>query len=208
MDTKLPNLIILGLSGSGKSSLARVLAKLYGYQVLDMSAMLERAAEKLQGPAGDIIRHWLADSSERGFAAGGMVDTAGMEAAFNFSLMDISERKPIIIVGTPRIPGRVVSLIKILNQHKRRPNSFRVITLDVEDQKAINQMRNPDRQKRIDQSIETIKTKIATYKSNHAMVIELLTRAHGMIHYRIDANLDQDLVIRAVIGSVQLPPHP
>jgi len=195
----IPNLIILGMTGSGKSWLAREIADIHGHVALDMSDMIA-AVGKLDNPIGEKVRHWR--NSPNGFAAGKLVDNDCIEAALALRLMNVTPQQKVILMGVPRHIDQVASLTKVLNLKKIRPNSFRAVTLRTRPETVIERMGNPDRANRPDQSMEVVEKKIKIFTKQNQLIINLLARRHGIYHHTVNANLDKEAVLEEALKKI------
>lgn len=118
------DLILVGIQGSGKGTLATVLAKKYGYVVFEMGDILRKMAE-----TNIEIKELL--------AVGGFPSNEIIMSIVDDFLKSTTHDSPVIFDGMPRHEKQRVLLEKILKRQRRK---FQVLEISISEQVAISRL--------------------------------------------------------------------
>jgi adenylate kinase len=107
----LPDLVIMGMQGCGKGTVASRLSEKYGYKIFEMSAKL--VEEKEKNPA-------FRKKIEKVMAEGRLVGPGIIMGVVEKFLSSVDEYTPILWDGVPRTLQQLKKFTKFLNHHGRK----------------------------------------------------------------------------------------
>ncbi len=122
------DLILMGKQGSGKGTQAEILAKRYGFEILETGEALRTLAEE-KSPLGREI----SEAQERG----DLVSTEVVMKIVLDTLSKVEENVPVIFDGIPRSEGQRIEFEKLLAENKRE---FHALEIWISDEEAIDRV--------------------------------------------------------------------
>lgn len=125
------NIIVLGRSGSGKGTQAKLLCERYNLEYIGTGALLREFAER------DNI---ASKKVKRELAEGKLVPTWVAFFLWMEKLSQVSEDKGVLFDGSPRKVGEAELLGSVLEWYGR--NNLKVILVDISREEAIKRMIN------------------------------------------------------------------
>lgn len=183
-----PNLILIGIQGSGKGTQAERLKTRHGYQVIGAGTIF-REHVRLGDALGERVRDTLRE--------GELVDDELTEEIVSQALRDIPPVAPILLDGVPRTIHQV-EFVESLFQRAHRALPV-VLFLEIEKAVVLERLA---RRGRTDDTPEVIATRFRTFEEYTVPVVEYFEKLNRVM--RIPADDTPDTITRAIEEALGL----